>query len=96
MFADDCIIFSKASNKVCSTINSILHDFCAMSSQLVNFHKSFIQISNNIQGASNRRIGEVINIPISNRINKYLRCPIFQGKAKRDMFSEVILKSQNS
>ena len=73
-----------------------MHDFCAMSGQLVNFHKFFIQMSNNIQGAAKRRIGEVLNIPISNRINKHLGFPIFQGRAKRDTFSEVILKSQNS
>ena len=67
-----------------------------MSGQLLNFHKSFIQMLNNIQGAANRRIGEVLNIPISNRINEYLGCPIFQGRAKRDAISKVILKSQNS
>ena len=48
MFAYDCIIFAKASPKACSNINKVLHDFCAMSGQLVKFHKSSVQISNNI------------------------------------------------
>ena len=94
MFADDCIIFTKDSLKACSNINKILHIFCAMSGQLVNFHKSSIQYSNNIQGAMKRRLGEALNISMSNGISKYIRCPIIQDRVKRSNFSEVILKSQ--
>ena len=46
MFVDDCIIFTKASQKASSNINRILHNFYTMSGQLVNFHKSSIQFSN--------------------------------------------------
>ena len=50
MFADDCIIFSKTSQNVCTNINKFLQYFYAMSSQLENFHKFSVQISNNVQG----------------------------------------------
>ena len=86
MFADNCIIFAKASQNVYSNVNRILHNFCAMSSQLVNFHKSSIQISNNIQGATKRRLGEALSIPLSNGIRKYLGCPIIQGRIKMSIF----------
>ena len=92
-FPDDYIIFAKATLKVCSSINKVLHDFCSMFGQLVNFHKSSVQISNNIQGAMKRRLREALNIPISNGISKYLGYQIFQGRVKRSTFSEVILKS---
>ena len=49
----------------------------------MNFHKSLVQISNNIEGAMKRRIREASNIPISNGISKYLGCPISQGRVKR-------------
>ena len=94
MFANDCIILAKASQKACSNINKILHIFYAMSSQLVNFCKSSVQFSNNIQGAMKRRLREALNISMSNSINKYLGCPIIQGRVKRSTFSDVILKSQ--
>ena len=90
MFVDDCIIFAKASQKGCSNINKILHNFCAMFGQLVNFYKS----SNNIQRAMKRILGEALKITMSNGIKKYLGCPIIQGRIKRNTFSEVILKSQ--
>ena len=42
VFANDCIIFAKASQNACNNINGILQKFCALSGQLVNFHKSTI------------------------------------------------------
>ena len=63
MFANDCIIFAKASQNVRNNINRILHNFCALFGQLVNFHKPTVQISNNIQGATKRRL-EPLSIPL--------------------------------
>ena len=68
MFVDDCIIFAKASQNACNNINRILQNFCALSGQLVNFRKSIIQISNNIQGTTKRRLGEV------SRLFSHLTC----------------------
>ena len=65
-----------------------------MFGQLINFHESLVQFSNYIQGAMKRRLGEVLSIPISNGISKYLGCPLIQGIVKRNTFSKVILKSQ--
>ena len=93
MFADDCIIVAKASPKVCFNINKVLHDFCVMSDQLVNFYKFTVQISNNVQGAMKRILGEALNIHISNDISKYLSCPIIQSRVKIGTFYEVIFKS---
>ena len=53
-----------------------------MSNQLENFHKFLVQISNNVQGAKKRRLGEVLNILISNSISKYLGYQIIQCKVK--------------
>ena len=95
MISNDCIIFTKARPKACSSINKILHDFCAMSGQLVNLHKSLVKFFNNIQGAMKRRLEEALNILLSNDINKYLDCPIIQGRVKRSTFFGVVLKSKN-
>ena len=95
MFADNCITFAKASQNACNNINRILQKFCALSGQLVNFHKSSIQISNNIQGTTKKRLGEVLSIPTSNGISKYLGCPSVQGRVNRSSFADVVLKSQN-
>ena len=92
MFVNDCIIFAKTSQKACFNINKILHNFCALS----DFHKSSVQFLNNIQGAMKKRLGKALNISMSNGISKYRGSPIIQGRIKRSIFSEVILKSQKS
>ncbi|XP_074302961.1 uncharacterized protein LOC141637301 [Silene latifolia] len=47
-FADDTIIFAKASNQSCKTIKSILDKFCMISGQFVNFDQSTFQCTRNI------------------------------------------------
>ena len=94
VFADGCIIFAKASQNVCNNINRIIQKFCALSRQLVNFHKSMVQFSNNMKGATKRRLREALDIPIFNGISKYLGCPFIQGRIKISSFFEIFLKSQ--
>lgn len=40
MFADDSLVFCKATSSTCNKLKTILDDFCAMLGQLINFHKS--------------------------------------------------------
>ena len=49
----------------------------------MNFHKSSVQISNNIQVAMKRSLWEALNIPIFNGISKYFGCPVVQGKVNK-------------
>ena len=60
----------------------------------MNLHKSLVQILNNVQGATKRGLGEVLNILISKSISKYLGCPIIKGRVKRSRFSKVVLRFQ--
>ena len=62
MFVNDCIIFAKTSRNAYNHINIILHKFYALFGQLVNLHKSAIQISNNMQWITKRRLKETPSI----------------------------------
>lgn len=46
-FADDTMIFAKARAESCYAIKEILDKYCSMSGQLVNYHKSAIQCTDN-------------------------------------------------
>ena len=94
MLTDDSVIFAKASHNECNNINRNLHKFCVLSSQLVNFHKSVVQISNNIQRATKKRLGEALSILVFNWLSKYLSCPLIKGRIKKSSFSEMIINSQ--
>jgi len=47
LFADDSLIFCKASSQACQKLKEMLDTFCAQSGQLINFHKSNIVFSKN-------------------------------------------------
>jgi len=47
MFADDCLIFSKANYSTCCKLKVILDDFCEVSRQMITFHKYSLTFSSN-------------------------------------------------
>ena len=48
LFADDCLLLCKATSSACHKLKSHIDDFCTLSGQLVNFHKSAIIFSKQI------------------------------------------------
>lgn len=49
MFADDCIIFCRANKKTTTEIKYILGHYCQVLCQSINYHKSIIQFSIDIE-----------------------------------------------
>lgn len=49
IFADDSLVFCKASTTTCQNFKNSLKEFCNLSGQLVNFHKSSIIFSKYVQ-----------------------------------------------
>ncbi|KAL6200061.1 hypothetical protein ACLB2K_029843 [Fragaria x ananassa] len=71
MFADDCLIFAKASKKAALNINRVLDAFAAASGQKINYHKSSLFFSDKINSSTKTAIVNVLNIQ-QKRIGKYL------------------------
>ena len=65
LFADDCLTFCKSNQQTCSQLKDILDTFCALSGQLVNFHKSVITFSKNITTVQKLSVMGNFNIPQS-------------------------------
>jgi len=38
-------------------------------------------------------VGAIFNIPRKESLGKYLGCPVFQGKAKKSLFTDIIAKA---
>lgn len=49
MFADACIIFCKANKASARNVKNRLENYCNVSCQLINFHKSTVQFSENTE-----------------------------------------------
>ena len=78
-FADDIIIFGKAQQAACQTIRNIIDDYCGISGQCVNYHKSSFQTTAKVTNQTKMTINAILNISYSISLDKYLCCPI-KGK----------------
>ncbi|MBA0637950.1 hypothetical protein Godav_024969 [Gossypium davidsonii] len=74
-FADDSILFGKASLEGALAMKTIIKDYENMSGQLVNFDKSLIYFSNITSEEDQTRIGGELGVKISNNPEKYLGLP---------------------
>ena len=59
LFADDSLIFCKASSQTCHKLKEVLDTFCAQSGQLINFHKSSIVFSKNTRIFDRQVVGGI-------------------------------------
>lgn len=82
MFADDCIIFSKASKMAARNVKEVLQDYCMVSSQLVNYHKSLVQFSKGSNRTTRMAIIDTLQIPQSNRLEAILDAEILTIKER--------------
>lgn len=72
MFADDVLIFCKASKAAVRNIRDIFQDNCKVSRQLVNYHKSTVQFSKGIHKCMKDDITDILQIPSSHSLGNYL------------------------
>lgn len=68
MFADDCLMFCKASKTAARNIRDIFQDNCKVSGQLVNYHKSMVQFSKGIQKCTKDEITDILQISSSHSL----------------------------
>jgi len=93
LFADDSLLFCKATPRACQQLKEVLDTFCTQSGQLVNFHKSSILFSNNTRNLDKQVVGGIFNIPHSSSLGHYLGCSLFQGRPPADLFRTLTSKA---
>jgi hypothetical protein len=72
MFADDCLIFSRASSTAARNIFKVLHQFSAASGQRINFHRSSLYFSPKVSSLDKNTIVNIPGIQHRATIGKYL------------------------
>jgi hypothetical protein len=91
-FADDLLIFGKATLKKASCIQSYLTKYCLWSSQSINNGKSSIKFSRNINPSTVTHILDVLPYPSNSLKFIYLGLPILFGNSKKSVFQNIIEK----
>lgn len=70
----------------------VLNTFCDISGQTINFAKSKLFVSANI----NRRLSNLCRIPLTNDLGKYLGIPLFHSRVNKNHFNQIIEKVQRT
>ena len=89
-FADDLVLFAKASLDQVNVIKGILDLFCKSSGQKVNQGKSCIFFSKNVSHTRRQEISEAIGFHMMANIGKYLGVPLLQERLTAESCQFII------
>lgn len=89
-FADDTMIFAKATKNNCAYIKNIIQEYSKMSRQKVNFHKSAFQCTKNVTRRDINSLQGILEMKPVQGLDKYLGFPIINGKVDNSTFQPVI------
>ena len=91
-FADDNILFCKATPIECQVLKSILRRYEEASGQKINIDKSSVFFSPNTNHDTKNEIFNILGPMQDSKHTKYLGLPSFIGRSKAEVFS--ILKER--
>ncbi|CAL1385032.1 unnamed protein product [Linum trigynum] len=89
LFADDCVLFSRANINEARRLKEILKLYESESGQLVNFTKSEIYYSSNIKEDKRRDLCADMGIREVDKLAKYLGLPTMIGRSKKVVFQRL-------
>ncbi|XP_062014108.1 uncharacterized protein LOC133730558 [Rosa rugosa] len=85
-FADDSLLFGAATLEECMTFKGILDTYEQASRQKVNFSKSSVVFSTNVQPHLKEVLAAVLNVTCVDEHDRYLGLPLRVGKSKTARF----------
>jgi hypothetical protein len=92
LFADDLILFAKATSSEANILKSVLDCCCSWSGQAINVSKSSINFSKNTTPAAIANISNILPYKRILNSSKYLGPHIFIGKSKVGPFTDILAK----
>jgi hypothetical protein len=92
LFADDLLIFGKATHKEATSIHHCLTKYCLWSGQSINNGKSSIKFSNNSHPSTAALILDIMPFSPNYTKSLYLGLPILFGNYKTIAFQNIIEK----
>ncbi|BFG41163.1 hypothetical protein CerSpe_274360 [Prunus speciosa] len=93
-FADDLILFGKASVNQAIVMKNCLDGFCRLSGQKVSFEKSMIYVSPNTSSELAHSIATICGSPLTTCLGKYLGVPLIHTRVTKATYQEIIDKVQ--
>lgn len=88
-FADDSVLFCRATNQDCNSILDVLHQYEAASSSQINRDKTQLFFSLNTDQPTQESIKTLLGVPASSHYERYLGLPSLVGRGKKQSFSNI-------
>lgn len=92
MFADDLLLFGKATNDNMRCVMEVLNNFCEMSGQMVSSEKTSIFFSKNVDTRIRRRLSLMSGFTNTTSMGKYFGIPLLGRTPKKQDFNYLIEK----
>ncbi|XP_050217668.1 uncharacterized protein LOC126668520 [Mercurialis annua] len=89
LFADDSVLFIKATVQEGEAVKRITSSYEQASSQIVNIDKSGKHFSTGVSQASREVLHHLLGFRVVDRFNKYLRMPMLIGLSKKPIFAFI-------
>lgn len=89
-FTEDMVFFAKATIKQIDVVMRCLNPFFVSLGRRVNFNKSSIFVSKNVDPTLANQLATMSNIPITDCFGKYLGVPSIHGRVKGSLYQDVI------
>ena len=89
LFADDSLLFCRATEQECQKILDILEVYGGCSGQHINRNKTTIFFSKNTSEAKRDHIKQALGVPKIKQYEKYLGQPSFVGRRKQASFNFI-------
>ncbi|CAL1395909.1 unnamed protein product [Linum trigynum] len=93
-FADDLILFAEAGMSQVRIIKQCLDEFCHSSGQRVNYNKSAMFVSANIDRRQARRLSLRTDIPLTVDLGRYLGVMAIHGRVTKARYRDLVLRIQ--
>ncbi|KAL9427669.1 hypothetical protein AB3S75_029786 [Citrus x aurantiifolia] len=92
LFADDSLVFTRASEAECKNLKGIFDCYAKASGQIFNYEKSSMFLSGKITSGQAATIKNIFQLKVVSKYEKYLGLPSMIGRRKLGFFNEVKLK----
>ncbi|XP_057425675.1 uncharacterized protein LOC130719041 [Lotus japonicus] len=89
LFADDSVLFSRASLEEAQCIKNILATYERASGQVINLDKSMLSVSRNVPENCYYELQQLLGVKAVESYDKYLGLPTIIGKSKNQIFRFV-------
>lgn len=90
LFADDIILFFEASQSQAYIMKECIEVFCKISGQKVNFEKSMVFCSENVNRTVANSLAEICSSPLITDLGTYLEVPIIHKRINKATYLKIL------